>query len=1208
MKLKRILFAYVLFIAALTVTAYASNFGKSAKFELSWIDAENQKHSVHDGLVTAKTGTVTDNVKSPDDITVTKLSPSTSYTGNMPLGIKHTSIGNVKMPLSEIRYIRYYYYYDGSYNGRASIVLPASDFNISRERKIYSMETVRRGAWAYLTFDLNEIFGYTFPDGILDSVYFYPFDGISASSLTANDSIYLREMYVWGEENPNVAVAKYQGTFVQKYQIAFVPGRPDTKGTAPETYYAIEDEIITLPENTFIRDGYRFDGWICSVGSKVYQPGDTYTVEMRTRTGGQQTCAVDFIANWTLLATSEETEALLPHVKRVANAPYFMGIVDNRKYGKIAENVPFDGFTTTVFIPDPNGADSSKYNITIDGYAWNTMPLDLSHYKYMIIPYYFKTSREKVSYTPRLNMLGSADDAGRAVSKSITLYDYGGMKANQWALMVFKFDFENDKNLNPYLKWETNTIQTQMHFYPFGATKASSLSGNEAIYFGDVIFLDFVPETRPEFSKGFISGDGSGTFKPSELITKAQAASVAAKLCGHSEAYVPQTSGYSDIDSADWCFTYVSYLEKLGVLIPAAKEKFGPDDMCTAEELLSWLVNIGSGRTDADMLGTLPAGVSSEKYITRAEAVSLVQAILDGSQYSHSDAVKYMKGNTVFTDVSENQWYYPAISLASVPTVKTTENGSSKIIDTFIDAPVVEIEFPEELYKDGLSYVEDLDELTEQRIYEIRNTKSEYKQKPGGKTVYVSNTSGGGTVEKSGESNPVRIDSIKEISTFALQPGDVVLLKRGEVYRGSFEAQAGVTYSAYGEGDKPVIMPSPENGSGASKWTLDYEDSSTGAKIWKYNNERLTDVGGLNLISSDGTHFVAYKEIPSYNDGVFYERNSSNVYDYKVMLDHDLMYVHLANISPVNGNVILNTPNSTAIGPLYLRCDKGNPGKLYPSIEFNYNEHAIKIKGHGVTIDNLCLKYFGRHGISAGTAHNLKVTNCEIGWGGGSIQSYNSDGRVTRFGNGVEIYGALVNYIIDNCYVYEIYDAGITHQISSSSDGHFYMEGVYYTNNVLLNSTYNIEYFMSKNNAEFGLQERYMKNVYFTDNITRMAGYGWGVQRPDNAPSNVKGWTHHNLCDNQVYENNVFDRCIDLQNNTTDYPIMTGTTYESSTPYLINNIFVQVPGRIIMMYHRKNYRTDEDTEALINRIGGDGNKLYFYPDDFDDYRYMVHWK
>lgn len=32
--------------------------------------------------------------------------------------------------------------------------------------------------------------------------------------------------------------------------------------------------------------------------------------------------------------------------------------------------------------------------------------------------------------------------------------------------------------------------------------------------------------------------------------------------------------------------------------------------------------------------------------------------------------------------------------------------------------------------------------------------------------------------------------------------------------------KAGVTYSAYGEGDKPAIYGSPENGAGAEKWEL----------------------------------------------------------------------------------------------------------------------------------------------------------------------------------------------------------------------------------------------------------------------------------------------------------------------------------------------------------------------------------------------------
>ena len=78
-------------------------------------------------------------------------------------------------------------------------------------------------------------------------------------------------------------------------------------------------------------------------------------------------------------------------------------------------------------------------------------------------------------------------------------------------------------------------------------------------------------------------------------------------------------------------------------------------------------------------------------------------------------------------------------------------------------------------------------------------------------------------------------------------------------------------------------------------------------------------------------------------------------------------------------------------------------------------------------VDNLIIAFTGSHGIGMGTKANLKVTNCEIGFIGGSAQNY-STGKITRYGNGIEIWGNVMprhgstvtdGFVIDNCYVYQ---------------------------------------------------------------------------------------------------------------------------------------------------------------------------------------------
>jgi len=70
-------------------------------------------------------------------------------------------------------------------------------------------------------------------------------------------------------------------------------------------------------------------------------------------------------------------------------------------------------------------------------------------------------------------------------------------------------------------------------------------------------------------------------------------------------------------------------------------------------------------------------------------------------------------------------------------------------------------------------------------------------------------------------------------------------------------------------------------------------------------------------------------------------------------------------------------------GRIYLRCDSGNPGKVYDSIEFTskpYGNPELKSSfilqvGQNCIIDNLCLMYC-QAGISIGG--NYTDQNCEV--------------------------------------------------------------------------------------------------------------------------------------------------------------------------------------------------------------------------------------
>jgi hypothetical protein len=256
--------------------------------------------------------------------------------------------------------------------------------------------------------------------------------------------------------------------------------------------------------------------------------------------------------------------------------------------------------------------------------------------------------------------------------------------------------------------------------------------------------------------------------------------------------------------------------------------------------------------------------------------------------------------------------------------------------------------------------------------------------------------------------------------------------------------------------------------------------------------------------------------------------------------------------------------NQKSFGDLYLRCDLGNPGDVFFSIEALPRRSAFRIReASDVHIDNLCLKFFGHHAISAsGHVKGLHVTNCEIGWIGGTIQHYlgtdpnypeGGRGSVTRFGNGVEIYGGCDDYEVSNCYIYQSYDAGITHQISTKGN-RYELKNILYRDNLIENCVYSIEYFLEKENGD---TESLIENCKICGNIMLDSGYGWGQQRHNvNTPAHIKGWSYENTAKNFEISDNVFSgaayRMIHIvAKEEESLPIMRKNTYAQKKGFML---------------------------------------------------------
>lgn len=421
-----------------------------------------------------------------------------------------------------------------------------------------------------------------------------------------------------------------------------------------------------------------------------------------------------------------------------------------------------------------------------------------------------------------------------------------------------------------------------------------------------------------------------------------------------------------------------------------------------------------------------------------------------------------------------------------------------------------------------------------------------------GTTYYVStagNDRNDGRTPQTPWATPARVSEAE------LAPGDGVLFCRGDLFRGMIKTKPGVTYGAYGVGEKPRLYGWDYDLADPTLW----EEIDAAHHIWKMKN-KILDPGTLVF---NGGEAHSYKLIPSYINGRFVCRDDQSrefLTASEMVRDLDIFwhFTELMTEKPSKGESFpIPDMRSGSYGDLYLRCDRGNPGKVFDSVEAVTRRVGFAVGSNkNVHIDNICMKYIGHHAVAAGgeCVEGLRVTNCEIGWIGGTIQHYfgtdpnypqGGRGTVTRFGNGIEIYGGCKDYEVTNCYIYQSYDAGITHQVTTNGKKRV-MENVLYADNLIEDCVYSIEYFLDMTEGD---TDSYMKGIEMRGNFLRRSGYGWGQQRHNyHTPAHIKGWSFYNRASEYSVHDNIFDRAAYrmlhlVAKDAASCPQMWGNTY-----------------------------------------------------------------
>ena len=426
------------------------------------------------------------------------------------------------------------------------------------------------------------------------------------------------------------------------------------------------------------------------------------------------------------------------------------------------------------------------------------------------------------------------------------------------------------------------------------------------------------------------------------------------------------------------------------------------------------------------------------------------------------------------------------------------------------------------------------DEEAEKRRQEILALPDTVKPSADGITYYISpsgdDANDGKTPETAWRSSARIADSAD-----SMIEGDVVLFERGGVYRGVFPLKSGVSYGAYGTGPKPCIYGSPQNYADKSLWEQTDEEH-----VWKISVTGMSDIG--NIVFDHG------------------EKCSTKKLEHKLSKDFDMFHDRETEV-------------------LYLYLSTGNPGEVYEDIEICSDQHLMRgaANSHDILIENLCLKYTGAHGISfSNGARRITVQGCEIGYIGGSMLS----GQNVRYGNGFEV--------VDNCdtitakdnWVYQCYDAGITHQ--SSFQPGCSQNNIVYSGNLIEYCNYNIEYYVSQENGR-------IDNTVYENNVLRFAGFGFGsVNRIGSNTSmcaNICCYVRKMPVSNFVIRGNVMDSPLRFQ-TTIGRP----NDAENLGPVIEGNTYIQQGDEVAVILSSGDakinvWATDQtELEEAISRI------------------------
>lgn len=289
-----------------------------------------------------------------------------------------------------------------------------------------------------------------------------------------------------------------------------------------------------------------------------------------------------------------------------------------------------------------------------------------------------------------------------------------------------------------------------------------------------------------------------------------------------------------------------------------------------------------------------------------------------------------------------------------------------------------------------------------------------------------------------------------------IKPGDTVLIKAGSVFRDHIFSPNGeegkvITWDMYGTGPKPLFLGSV-NLHDRSLWT-ETEDKN----IWACKADFENDVCNIIFDGGESCGILAWEYEDLDKTGKWH-------------------YTHMGYDRP--GEKLPKRLEKMR-KVLYLCCE-GHPCDVYKDIECAvYGARFMIIGNKYISFNNMSFKYSGVHGYGQDNVKCVSIRNCEFRFIGGCVWSRQQ--RI-RFGNAVELWEHGEDFVLENCFIDEVYDSCTTYQGPAALTRP--PKNVFFINNIFKN------YGM----AAFELRDVIAESVHFDGNICIGAGLGFALQ------------------------------------------------------------------------------------------------------------------